>query len=323
MEIGDQQVNTPYDIDPLDYGADWRYMSARGWAVAATNQVPSVIRQDPDIKAMRDVLKIDDARVSAKSKKLRPYATALSWYNNGAISSTKHQIEALLLTGVPYRIIRDDVGGDLLPEEPFRIYERMFFNMRTKQDKLVKSLAIRTRFALHGDPIPAEGVVNDAVMSRLIGHQIGYAGLCSLWSWHDGHGLDTEGWDLRDELVRAAQAHQLRRVVLGRINNFDLQAVIGHHMDYTRMLHDTGKGTSGSQLAHETVLKMLAMAAPRVVTAAHDIDDKKALQLLEGTFGAGEEGVLGQTINDKGIAAGHELVEKMIANRLNQFSEAM
>jgi len=321
MQIGDAQINTPYDLDPLNFDPDWRLLCARAMPQGcSTRKLPSAITSDKHIRTMRSLLNREKA---PNRGELRLFGTAQEWYNNANISTTKDRLEALLLTGMPLNIIRQDIAGDMLPDDVIHIFERLCFNIRTEDGKLEKSCAIRTRFAIPG-VLELQANAPAPILYKAVGHQLGYVALTQLWFWSDAHGLTDVGkLDLMDEIMRATQARVLHRLVANTINNFDLIGVLKHYVEYMRLQHDTGTTDSAKKEGMMTKLKMLELTAPTVFEQAKTVDEKvEIMDFFANKFGgSAAQRVLNQQIEDGGLEKGVEAVTTMVTKTLDEFKE--
>lgn len=272
-------INTPLD-DPTQFSPSWRAELA-----VAMHTYPKLPKQrqyseyynDPYVKEyikfLRSISKTDSIPNT-------PMGYAYKWYNNNNVVDTKYRLEPLLLTPAPLSLISQALAGDTLDEEPFKIYERLFFNIRNDDGTLNKSCHLRMHFALpteqnllEPDRMPITKVW------RIVGAQCGYQTLCRLWMWYDAPDFnDKESKHLPEEAWWMTQSTMLTRMAKGAVSNFDLVSWIGKFTDNERLRMDESRaGDTKEDAMASAMLALLHAAAPKVLSVSRTVDEIEAI----------------------------------------------
>ena len=311
MEIGDKASNvvvwTPYDAMYPQFDSSWRHGVAK-----AMGDYPSWMCTVPNIKADPWVQGLADYLVQCRKlggpdnvldKRLWPYRYIMAWHSGGNLSQLRFRLEALLLTGAPFDVISMDLSGGELPASIFQLYEKIFFNVRTKDGRLHESSFIRMNAALPGGMVLDQNTPEDALW-KYIAIRFGYTGLVWYWGMPDPHGKRDNDTMILDELWRAAQALLMDSVLRGTINNFDLNHNLGQYIDYQRMRHEIGKTSGKDNQAEMVLLQVLQKFAPKMLAASTELDKQHERTAAIRSRLAAQENVAQQVIPDFGKDVG-------------------
>lgn len=272
------EINTPLD-DPTQFSPSWRAELG-----AALSLNPRMRRQKEYSQYYKDKYVLDYAEFLRKVDKAEkcpntPMGYAFKWFHQSSAVDTKYRLEPLLLTTVPFSVISEALAGGDIAEEAFKIYERLFFNIRDDKGELNKSCHLRMYFALPNE----EDVIHPQDMDiknlwRLVGAQGGYRTLCRLWMWYDAPGFnDKESVHLPEEAWWMTQSTMLSRMARGIVSNFDLVSWIGKFTDNERLRMDSSRGDGEGDRMAEAMLNLLKYAAPKVLEVSRTVDEEAAI----------------------------------------------
>ena len=318
MEIFGTQVITPYD-DDFPENADWRNTIALLWA-DHPNWHPEVpeIREDKWIIEHKDFF-LHFRAYGAKnlnSPKWRAHKRVLAWHGGETINALKFRLEPLLLTGASFELIAEDLGGSRLTAHEIELYCRLFFDLREEDGALLRSCFIRAYNALPDTGLMGADTPLD-MLWKTTGMYLGYGGLIYMWKWPiDPKTLGGEKF-LFQEMMRAAQAMQMERIMRSQISNFDLNAIIGNYTNYERMLSDTGTKTQEAGEAELAMLGVMKLVAPKMLPAAKTVDKQRAETAAIQSRLMADHNIAQQMIMDAGQLKGKEQVDEMLKQRLS------
>ncbi len=280
---GEEGVNilTPLD-DPTQFSPTWRAEIAFALRDRPRYKLPKPYDVYNEDKYIRDYITFI-RRVGSKSNMgpvmVTPIGYAYNWYNQESIVDTRYKLEPLLLTQAPYGTIDKVLSGGSLGEEPYKTYEKLFFNIRDDEGKLSKSCHLRMWFALPNESDALNtGELEPQKLWRLVGAQGGYSALCKLWVWYDAP--DVDGLDEKNmskESWWMLQSIALNRMTRGAIKNFDLVNLIGKYTDSERLRVDSARGDSTSDQMALMALELLKLASPKVLEISRTIDQTAAI----------------------------------------------
>lgn len=269
-------IDTPID-DPTQFSPSWRAELAHILATDGRLRVPKEYKeyQDDDyVKGYTDYLRTLNKAKDPNNLPINQYTYALRWHEQSNITDTKYKLEPLLLTTAPFNVISKVLAGDALDEEPFRTYERLFFNIRNDDGTLHRSCHLRTHFALPQE----EAVMDPSNLSptdiwRFVGSHGGYQALCRLWLWadapefteNDSKYLSSESWWL-------AQATMMDRLVRRNIKNQDLIGYMERYTDGERLKLEA-KTEEGNTKIEMAFLELLKASAPKMMEISKTVDD--------------------------------------------------
>lgn len=321
MQFGNATIITPLD-NPVQYDPDWR----NSFAVAALDYPDAKIdsefqcyRKDEHIQRHIAYLKAArNDRTLTPDQKL--YRLASTWYQGTRSADTKFKIEPLLLTPVSFDIISLDIGGGVVDPEVFKVYERLYFNVRLDDGKMHPSCQLRTYFATpDGPPGPTTPV---ETVWRAVGANLGYDALASMWLWSDAHGLGNKGPEyLLQELWRVAQATVMGDIYSRRVDHLNLSMLMGRITDHERMRRETAATGGEATDTLKVMLGMLAMTKPELIAAAKDTDEEVVLTASIRNRIAAQRNISTQSLEDRGALAGAEGLTKLIGDNFKKQGE--
>lgn len=324
MEIGEQTNNvvvwTPYDALYPQFDSSWRHGVSKAM-VDHPNWICTLpeISNDPWIIGLRDY--IHQCRFMGPNgvldKRLRPYQYVMAWHSSGNLSQLRFRLEALLLTGAPFEVISMDLSGGDIPPAIFQLYEKIFFNVRTKDGRLHESSFIRMNAALPNGMVLDQNTPEDALW-KYIAIRFGYTGLVWFWGMPDPHGKRDNDTFILDELWRAAQALLMDSVLRGTINNFDLNHNLGQYIDYQRMRHEIGQTSGKENQAEMILLQVLQKFAPKMLAASTELDKQHERTAAIRSRLAAQENVAQQVIPDFGKDVGLAGIDSFIKKHFTE-----
>jgi hypothetical protein len=317
MQIGDTPIRTPFEA-PNTFDLDWRYQVAKGWA-DQEDWVPEFpgIYDDKVIIEHREYLRAcRGAGGEAVAGRMFPmHKLVLDWANPPpeTENEVKYFLEALLLTGAPMDVIVEDMGeSEYMDSAAYALYEKLFFNIRKKDGNMDRGLFRRTRAVL----IEEMGVDTPRpTVWRVIGHRLGYTGLCFAWAW-EGHGLENPSMmQVQAETWRDSQALLQEQLVRRTISTFDLVNFLTAMTANERMRRETGVTASAdAQELSATLVNLLRQAKPAMISAAKTVDEQAAETAAVQRRLLAQRRVSGQELPvdapDKGEAGLDEILSK-------------
>ena len=318
MQIENVIITTPID-NPVQYAPDWRSRIAAVFAERPRIRLPyeyAEYHDDPAIVSHADYLR-ESVGGRMLSKAHKRHRLASTWFQGNRTMDTRFRLEPLLLTPIGFDVISLDVGGGTVDPEVFRLYERLFFNVRTASGMMHPSCHLRTYFATpDGPPGPTSPT---EVIWRSVGANLGYDALASMWLWSDAHGLSNRdpGY-LLQEMWRVSQAMALGDIYSHRVNHMDLSMLMGRITDHERMRHETNSGTGEGAETTKVLMGILALAKPELILAAKTVDKQTILDQSIRDRVLSQRNVHKQDVTDLGVEAGHEAVMAMLEQRVQE-----
>lgn len=310
-------VRTPYD-DPLQYEPDWRYQIAKAWAANPYLLLPPELENDVYILNLKNYLIQSNLAENDffVDPNLKSFRILLSWYSNTQDQSPKNYIEALLLTNADYKIISEDMSGGKIIPDVFKLYEKLFFNVRDDNGDLTRSCYLRSYMAMPNAAIVTQ-ITPEPILWRVVATQFGYFGLVRLWRWRDFHGQIEDAGILIRDLFNMAQAIIMRRLLKNEINNFDLNTVFSNYINYETAKQQELLIKEKDASLETLLLQLLGQLKPKMLTAAKTADEifltNKALQSRIES----QKMIQSQAINDRGTALSINKLNNIINQHLN------
>jgi len=313
MELFDTHVTTPQD-DAYPPDANWRHTVAVAWA-DHPGWVPEhkKIREDKWVVQYREFLvrlnKLGDKAV--RDPKWCSFRRATAWHGGQNVNEIRFRIEPLLLTGATFPLIAEDLAGDSLSPMDIETYCRLFFDMRNEDGTLTRSCYMRAYNALPDDNRFTAGTPDDVIW-RTAGMYLGYGGLIYMWRWPVEKDKLDDDMFLSDEMLRAAQAHQMENILRGQISNFDLNTLIGHSVAYQRLKHDTGEKSSSKEEGMSMTASLVELLKPHMAPVAKTVDERETETLAMQNKLSADKAVAQQNVLDAGTAAGEAKINEIL-----------
>lgn len=321
MQFGNATIITPAD-NPVQYDPDWRSTFAAAmidYPAARLDHEYLVYKKDEYIRKHAEYIRASrEGRVLSKEQK--HYRLASTWFQGNRPSDAKFKIEPLLLTPVGFDIISLDIGGGVVDPEVFKVYERLYFNVRLDGGKMHPSCQLRTFFATpDGPPGPLTPV---ETVWKAVGANLGYDALASMWLWSDAHGITNKGPEyLLQELWRVAQATVMSDIYSRRVDHLNLSMLMGRITDHERMRRElAGASTEGTDTL-KVMLGILAMTKPDLISAAKDTDEEVVLTQAIRSRLAAQKQIDTQGLADRGSELGAEAVNELIGGHFKKEKE--
>lgn len=234
------------------------------------------------------------------------------WHESPSPAGVRFRLEPLLLTGATMETIMLDISGGTVPVDVFRVYEKLFFNIRDSEWRLSKSCALRNSFAMPNgedlkDASPQE-------VWRAIGAMMGYDVLVHVWMWRDAHGLGNRGSEfLLDETWRAAQARLFMSVFSDKIGHKSLSDILGAYTSQFKMLKDMDRKADGADDTTKTLMAILYQTAPHMVSVAQDVDAMNEETAAIQSRIQSQLAIERQKIEDRGAEVSNAVIDEQIA----------
>lgn len=306
MKLNGKVITTPYE-SATRYDPYWRVEIAKTWATTRKAPTDDRLADDKWIKGHAEYL--IQASGSYVHPKYQHFATALDWYGGSDIIEEKFRIEPLLLTNVSYDVIAADMG-DTLDPLAVETYEKLYYNIRDDKGDVSTSCYKRTVFAQQ------QGVLVDNrtpidIIWRVLANQFGYRTLVTHWGWTGAHGPQDEEDFVQKELGRMLQVAFQMRILKGDMINLDLTSGLANYNNWVRDQREAGQNVGVKNSGHATVLKILGMHQPHMVTAAKSADEKQKMIDAWGSKIKAEKSIAAQVVNDMGPQEGIEYIEKL------------
>lgn len=316
MKFGEAEIVTPLD-NPCQFDPDWRNRIACMLASAPRSKFPpeySGYAKDRWIKEQAAYLR-EEGSGGDIPEKHRIYRYARIWSMGSGPADTKFRLEPLLLTPVSYEVIALDLGGGSVPPSAFEAYEKLYFNIRDDSGRLSRSCQLRQWFAMPDGELDRDSPPE--LVWKAVGALAGYDTLVRAWMWRDAHGLSQQSEEyMMDEMWRAAQSRLFMSVFRDNVGHESLAKLLSAFTSQSKLIRESGNQAGDSADSTKALMAVLCAAAPKMVSAARDVDYINAeTKAIEGKLIANS--VIDATpIKDAGAAVGNEVVEKMITEKV-------
>lgn len=318
MQIGSLTIILPID-DPCAYEPSWRHLLARAILDLhpRMSQIDGMYRPYFKDKHVQKYVKYLQAESEhhVLTEEQCYMRLALSWYENSLPSSVRFRLEPLLLTDATLETIMLDISGGTVPVEAFRLYERLFFNIRDDNGHLTKSIQLRQAFALpNGDDLQD---ASPQEVWRAIAALMGYDVLMHVWMWKDAHGLSGKGMDfLIEETWKAAQSRMFVSVFSDRVGHKSLADVLSSYTAQFKMLRDQHMAGSDDSDTTKALMAVLYHTSPKMVSLTQDsaamAEETAAIQSRISS----QLAISKQKIADKGSKVSDAVVDAQIIDAI-------
>lgn len=325
MQLGSTTVVTPQD-NPCQYDPDWR----NSLAMALVDD-PGLrldfeyvdYKDDPWVKKQVEYLKLVKRsytkpgytlKLTEDQKCLR---LASIWNQGTRPSDVKFRIEPLLLTAVSLEAIRLDIGGEDIPLEAFKAYEKLYFNIRTDDFRLNKSCQLRQYFALPDGQFDQDTPVE--LVWKMVGALMGYDTLVNIWLWTDAHGLTHNSQDhMLDEMWRVAQSRLFLNMFRNTVGNESMAKLLSAFTAQSKLLQDS-KAAGGQSLdTTKALMAILYKSSPKIISVAKDVDTVSATTQVIRERLALQQAIGKTKIDDAGKEVGNRILQGQIENKFKE-----
>ena len=322
MQLGSTTVVSPLD-NPCQYDPDWR----NSLAMALVDHPGLKLdfeyleyKDDPWVKKQVEYLKLVKRsytntgytlKLNDDQKCLR---LASIWSQGTRASDVRFRLDPLLLTAVSLEAIRLDIGGDDIPLEAFKAYEKLYFNIRTDDFRLNKSCQLRQYFAL-----PDGELDNDTpteVVWKMVGALMGYDTLVNIWLWTDAHGLTHGTQDhMLDEMWRVAQSRLFLNMFRNNVGNESMAKLLSAFTSQSKLLQDAKENGGQSLDTTKTLMAILYKSSPKIISVAKDVDTISATTQVIKERLALQQAIGKTKIEDAGKGAEASIIQGHISER--------
>lgn len=319
MIIGTVEIRTPQEY-PWSYDADWRHklcVARRESDVLPLIPIPNDMIMQYQARYLAEVEEeeFDDRAtrlmMTPGPNKYKAIIRANRIYGSTGQSLIKNRIEAMLLCPeLNFELIAEALNTSM---EDIQAYERLFFNARDNEGKLITSIGVREYLALRGGQ-DVQSPADTDMYHRKVAFEGGAKALYNMWAWHDPTGrIETTLNEV--DMYRMVMPHIYK--LLDQRLRFDV-AVDGRTLallvDSTRAafadLRRSGMlSDSDSVGSEEFSLQLLKLMQPQMV-----VPDEAALGRRTAQLGDKLESIKQSTTS--GIAAGAQTLEN-ITTQLN------
>lgn len=307
-------IATPFDN--CIFAPDWRWQAAkhlsRPTSVVKLNRAAT---KDPWV-----VRAVKFLRATGKDSRM-PEDEQVHWRRteqlaeDGTLQNIRHTVEALLLTDAPLEALAVDTG---LPVEEIRLFERLFFNVRSDDGKMTLRPLQRQFFATQG-VLKTQRQLPPHLMWRRIAVEVGYAGLVRVLQLGPGSWKDAGNVDLVQSAIDMGRADVMAQMASGELN-----AAAIHRMESNRLREKQLRLLVGEERgeteARETLQKILQAMAPRMVEFQNIKDAQAEAQqsapLLDAKIHATK-------VSDAGYEAGADAITLAVRNKLAPIGEKL
>lgn len=255
-----QTIITPYD-SPF-YQPDWRYRAATALATdAGHKQLPPVVKRDD---AVRDLIPHIRASFTAGARprgRHSAYDRVSAWAAKGANEHVGHVMEALLLTEAPLEALAADLGCDLAD---LRLYERVYFNVRSTDGPLMLGPAQKAFFATEGTFKPTT-TRPEYLAWRRVAVSAGYKALIQILELGEGSWMAAPEVDLAEVTVAMTRAETVAKIAAGGLSTGELARLESNRIKDRVAKHMTGELKTQRDPGMELALQLLQKFAPTMV----------------------------------------------------------
>lgn len=296
-------INTPRD-NRHQYDSDWRHRVSK--AMVDTGSVCREL-EDDDVYAQTAYLRFsrspemadvfsDLAMDGHSDSLLMQVHAANAIYGTQGISVTKDRIEALLLC--PELTYQDIARAFNVEPTTIQRYERLFFNVRDHEGKMLPSKGLLDFFALKGMPRLTE-TRDYAAHWRVVAFESGHAALLNLWGWPEGGIVPTfTDYEATRHLLRLAfsrveEAFRTGQGLDSRTFGSIFESINAKFSEY----REKGMLSGTDQMTEEhLILHVLELMAPELAAPSDESKDAKRqvlgdrLSSLKSSSGVDESG---------------------------------
>lgn len=315
MQLGGTTVVTPYD-NPIQYSPDWRNVVATTVVAQPKLKLPVSLRDDKWIKMQVDFLKSYDPD-KRTLKKHEGLSLAFSWaQDKNNESALKYKLEPLLLTELTFGDITVILGGGVVNHEVFRLYEKIYFNIRDDEGAVHKSHHLRQYFALPHGGLNKNS--SDTDIWRSVAVSAGHEVLLALWSWeYEGVTRDAINEYLTNEVLASSQSALLVDILSKRVNHFNLAAVIRSVTEHSRLQKESADANldSAKEGTLNTLMGVLSAMAPKIYTSGDDEEKNREMTEAVQNRIAAQRNISAQQVEDKGKEASKDVIGKAISDQ--------
>ena len=264
---------------------------------------------------------------------------ASKWYSElDNEAAMKKRVEALLLTEIGMDVITLDLVGQPSAQPAIEAYERMYFNCRDDNFNRHPSMQLIQRMAMpygplkmfcrKGEELDRDGFVigdgrpiaKDSDVWRAVAATMGYETLMYLWRWDaTAHGLKDRSISRMIEISwNVAVSRLMSDLYTGQIAHEDAARVLASYTAHTKMLVDSRRGGgSESNDTTKALMAVLYQTSPHMI-AMDDSDDAVSSRNADIQSRISSQlAISKQTIDDKGEAAEHEVIDAQISEAVN------
>lgn len=324
MVLGETVVVTPVD-NPCQYDPNWRHMLAV--ALVEEPRLPldpeyAEYRDDPWVRRQVDYLKyVKKSSLSGYHPKiteqLKCMRLASIWSQGNRPSDVRFRLEPLLLTSVALEAIKLDIGGDAVPLDVFKAYEKLYFNIRTDEFRLNPSCQLRQYFALPGGEFSENTPVEE--IWKMVGALMGYDTLVRIWLWSDAHGLQhTDQSYMLDEMWRVAQSRLFMGMFRDQVGNESMAKLLSAFTSQSKMIQDSkASGESGLDTTR-ALMAILYKSSPQIVSVAKSVDAVSATTKVIRDRLALQQAIGRTKIEDAGRQVGVQALNNRLKEHFTQ-----
>jgi len=284
MQFATIDIKTPFD-SPINYEPNWRFSVASALSTTVnTKIIPGEIVKDNIIIETSRYLKYIKLNGVGIPEIYKNYHTVTLWYEDNEPQAIKFYIEALLLTDRTYCGIADDMD---ISEDLVKLYEKLFFNIRDKNGKLIKTHPLKMHFAF-GDFASVEDIqaqrnksnfYAEPIEWKVAAVQYGYPMLSAIWGLNKENTIEEAELQYYKTSLEISRELSLKRMMRGSISNFDINSAHNNYINFMRLKHDIEEdrknlspgGNSGT--IDIFGLKLLQMMAPKMIESVLTVEE--------------------------------------------------
>jgi hypothetical protein len=307
-------IATPHDN--CIFAPDWRWQAARHLSQPGTPmKLNRAAIKDAwvgtAVKYLRATGK--NSRMSEDEKALWRRTVQLT--EDVSLQNIRHTVEALLLTDAPPEALAADTG---LPISEIRLFERLFFNVRDDDGRMVLRPLQRQFFATQG-ALKTQRQLPPHLMWRRIAVEAGYTALVRVLQLGSGSWSEAKNVDLVQSAIDMGRSDVMAQMASGELN-----AAAVHRMEFNRLREKQLRLLVGEEKgeteAREILLKVLQAMAPsmvefRPIKESQDEAQQSAPQL--------NAQIHETKVTDIGYEAGAEAMAMAVRNKLAPIGEKM
>lgn len=290
MRIGDAyEVLTPGDSRHR-YATSWRHEAAK--AVKDTqDRTSKIVADDATYLQLLYLEYIEDEDVHdamcdlaydhTVDSPLMTVHNANCLYSSSSDSCTKARIDALLLCpDLTYSDIARAYNQD---EKTIKMYERLFFNVRDAEGKLLQSKGLLEYFAGQGMPTLTDPT-DYTTHWRMVAFESGHGALLNMWGWPPGDIVPTfTDFESSSYLLRLAFSYVEKALRTGRgLDAKAYSAIFGDLNQRFSEYREKGMLSGTEALSEEhIILQLLELMQPERLMPTEERKDAHS-QALEG-----------------------------------------
>jgi hypothetical protein len=307
-------IHSPHDN--VIFAPDWRWQAARHLSEPATPmKLNRAAIKDPWVGNAVKYLRATGKSSRMSEEEQAVWRRTVQLAEDVSLQNIRHTVEALLLTDAPLEALAADTG---LPIAEIKLFERLFFNVRDDDGRMVLRPLQRQFIATMG-ALKTRRQLPAHLMWRRVAVEAGYTALVRVLQLGSGSWSEAKSVDLVQSAIEMGRADIMAQMASGELN-----AAAVHRMEFNRLREKQLRLLVGEEKgeteAREILLKILQSMAPSMVEFQKLKEAQEAV--LERAPHLNAQ-IQETKVVDVGYEAGAEAMAMAVRNKLAPIGEKM